>query len=157
MRREFAELIYKMMSEEPGIVIVTADLGYGMWDRIKSTFPDRFYNVGAAEIFGLSFCVGLSYMGYKPIFYSITPFALWRPAEVIRNYLNHEKAKVLIALSGRGKDYTHDGFSHDASDAKKFAGMFKNIRYLEPVDANEMISMMTAKPFYAPAIISLKR
>ena len=28
---------------------ITGDLGYGLWDRIKIDYPDRFYNVMSSE------------------------------------------------------------------------------------------------------------
>lgn len=156
MRQRFAEYLHKRMMLDNKIFIVTADLGYKMWDKIENNYHDRFVNYGAAEIGALAFCVGLAYQGFKPIFYSITPFALWRPAEVIRNYLNHEEAKVLIATSGRDKQYKDDGFSHDATDAPAFARMFPAINYYAPEEAD--IEEVTARALdNLPAIISLSR
>jgi transketolase len=156
MRREFAEHLFNLMAVDTKLFVVTADLGYGMWDKIRNNYPSRFVNYGAAEIGALAFCVGLSYKGYKPIFYSITPFALWRPAEIIRNYLNHEGAEVLISLSGRGTDYKHDGWSHDATDAPDFIKLFPAINYYEPTEDN-VIEITNRALNNLPAIISLSR
>lgn len=60
--------------------------------------------------------VGLAHQGYIPVCYSITPFLLYRPFEFIRNYLSHEQAPVKLVGSGRGKDYSHDGFTHWAEE-----------------------------------------
>ena len=156
MRQKFAEFIYTRMLTDSQLIVVTADLGMGMFDKISKVFPDRFVNYGAAEMGALAFCVGLSYQGYKPIFYSITPFALWRPAEVIRNYLNHEQAKVLIAASGRDSQYEHDGFSHFAGDAPDLIKLFPAINYYEPTEEN--IYETTGRALNnLPAIISLSR
>ena len=49
MRKEFAEQLHSLMSLDESIVLLTGDLGYGLWDRIKIDYPDRFYNTLSAE------------------------------------------------------------------------------------------------------------
>ena len=36
MRKQFAEFLHKEMSCNSEIVILTGDLGYGLWDKIKT-------------------------------------------------------------------------------------------------------------------------
>ena len=45
MRKEFTEFLHGEMSYNEKIVLITGDLGYGLWDRIKIDYSDRFYNV----------------------------------------------------------------------------------------------------------------
>ena len=49
MRKDFSNLLYDEMSSNPDIVLITGDLGYGLWDKIRIDFSDRFYNVGSSE------------------------------------------------------------------------------------------------------------
>lgn len=109
------------------IWLVVGDLGYGVFDRIREDFPERFVNCGAAEQAMMGIAVGLAREGKIPFVYSITPFLLWRPAETIRLYINKEKTPVKLVGSGRDTEYAHDGFSHDASDAKAILGGFPNV------------------------------
>lgn len=147
------------MQDDKNIILVTADLGFGLWDKIRKDFPDQFYNVGACEQAGMGICVGLSLEGKIPIFYSITPFAIFRPAETIRNYVSHESIPVKIVGSGRDGDYTHDGFSHWAWDDRKF--MLTNFENIicrwpehEPMLKNDVKDLFALdKPFY----LNLKR
>jgi len=118
------------MTSNKDVFFVTGDLGYGLADKIKQDFPERFINTGAAEQTMMGVAVGLTLSGKKVFAYSITPFLLWRCAEWIRNYVNHEQIPVILVGSGRGNDYAHDGFSHDATDDKEFIAMFKNIQHL---------------------------
>ena len=104
------------METNPDIYLVTADLGMGMWDKIRDDFPDRFLNTGASEQAASDICVGLALSGKIPVFYSITPFLLYRCFETLRTYINHEELHVILVGSGRDDDYKHDGFSHDATD-----------------------------------------
>lgn len=112
MRNEFAKVLHAEMAKNENIVLVVADLGYFIFDKIREDYPDRFYNVQAAEFGGLGFCIGLSLMGKIPFFYSITPFLIHRPFELIKLYLEHEQIPVILVGSGRGKDYLKDGISH---------------------------------------------
>ena len=49
MRKIFSELLYREMAYNKKVVLLTGDLGYGLWDKVRLDFPDRFYNVGSAE------------------------------------------------------------------------------------------------------------
>jgi transketolase len=108
------------MEKDESIVVVTADLGFGMFDKIRDTYPDRFHNVGAAEQLMLGIGVGLALEGKTPVLYSISPFLLLRPAEWIRNYLGEysgEDIKCILIGSGLDDDYAHDGLSHHLFNA----------------------------------------
>jgi transketolase len=152
MRRKFALELHKHMLTNPKIVVIVADLGYGMFDKIKEDFPDRFYNVGAAEQAAMGICVGLALEGKIPILYTITPFLLYRAFETIRNYINHENIPVKLVGSGRDKDYENDGFSHWATEDEDIMRIFKNISTIYATSNDiEMVTELILtknKPFY---------
>jgi transketolase len=83
--------------------------------------------------------IGLAMDGYIPIVYSITPFALYRPFELIRNYLDHENIPVKILGGGRDRDYGYLGFSHWAEDDIKILSVFENIETYKPAIVNDSI------------------
>ncbi len=112
MRRAFVSYLESRIKQDPSILLITADLGYGMFDSIKEKYPNNFINCGASEQLMIGLCVGAAYEGKKPIAYSITPFLIYRPFELLRNYVNKEKLNIKLVGSGRDKDYSHDGFSH---------------------------------------------
>lgn len=146
------------MSQNQNIVLLTGDLGYGLWDRIKIDYPDRFYNVGSAEQLMLGMASGMAMEGKIPIVYSITPFLLYRPFEIIRNYVDHEKLPVKLVGGGRDKDYGYLGFSHWASEDREVMKVFKNIKTLHPYTVEEMndsFSMVTDPK--TPLYINLRR
>ena len=116
MRRDFAKLVYEEMKVNQDIYVITGDLGYGLWDKVKEDFPSRFYNVGSSEMAMMGMGVGLAMDGKIPYIYSITPFVLYRPFEMIRNYLDHEKIPVNLIGGGRDKDYGYLGFTHWAEE-----------------------------------------
>lgn len=158
MRERFAVELYQQMKENSQIWVITGDVGYKMWDKIRSDFPERFLNTGASEQAMVGIAIGLALEGKIPFVYSITPFLLYRPFETIRNYLNAEKIPVRLVGSGRNDDYLNDGFSHWASEDREVMGIFQNIEarwpenFLEiPNLVQEMIEVR--KPWY----INLRR
>jgi transketolase len=146
-RGYFAGSLYNEMIINQNIILITADLGYGIFDKIKRDTPSQFYNTGAAEMAAMGIAVGLALSNKIPIVYSITPFLIFRPMEAIRLYINHEKIPVKLVASGRGNDY-NAGFSHDASD-HDILRQFKNIEFIVPegdFDLKEII--YSGKPTY---------
>ena len=96
MRRDFAKLLHMKMSMDSSIYLITGDLGYGLWDDIQNDYTGRFFNVGSSEMAMMGMAIGLALEGKIPYVYSITPFAIYRPFEMIRNYLDHENIPVNI-------------------------------------------------------------
>lgn len=158
MRRSFAVELHKQMTLNQNIYLITGDLGYGMWDIIRKDYPQRFCNVGASEQAGADMCVGLSLSKKIPFFYSITPFLLYRCFETWRTYVNYDKLNVKLVGSGRDKDYAHDGFSHDASDAKPILDTLPHILQLWPQTKEEIPALVKFMVQHeGPQFISLSR
>lgn len=137
MRAQFAAHLKEKMQLNKKIFVLTADLGYGMFDKIRDELPDQFLNVGAAEQTMLDVAVGMTYGGMTPVCYSITPFLLYRGFETIRTYICHEQLNVKLIGGGRDDDYKHDGFSHDATDDLKIM-MNLQINIRKPDTIEEM-------------------
>lgn len=153
MRGQFAYYVYKQMAKNKKIWVLTNDLGYKMWDRVREDYPDRFINVGAAEQALLGIAVGLALEGKVPIVYSITSFLLFRPFETIRNYIHLEKIPVKLVGSGRDKDYLHDGKSHWAKEDRKLIQILTNIKAVWPENLEEIPNLVekmvkSNKPWY---------
>lgn len=161
IRGWFGRSIYFEMIKNPDIVLITADLGYGLFDRHREDFPDRFYNVGASEQLAVGAAVGLALSGRMPFVYSITSFLLFRAFEWHRNYVNHERIPVRLVGSGLDKDYAHDGITHQPSQNELsilFKGMFKNIDMYVPEDKTEVPSMVEKMTMRnQPSFICLRR
>lgn len=164
MRIEFFKYLYELMRENPAIWAITGDLGYIGFDRIRDEIPERFINTGAAEVAMMDIACGLAIEGKIPVVYSITPFLLYRPFEVIRTYINHERIPVIMIGSGRDSDYEHDGFSHYAGDDWMLfdgvhqEGILNNIHAYWPVDIEGMKNeLKNAIDLRLPTYINLKR
>lgn len=158
MRPTFFKELYKQMTLNDNIWALTGDLGYIGFDEIRDNYPKRFINCGAAETAMMDIAVGLAYDGKIPFVYSITPFLLYRPFEVLRTYINHEKLNVKLVGSGRDKDYIHDGISHWSEDAKQILDCLPNIVQYWPQDKSEIPDLVKKMvEVNQPQFISLKR
>ena len=138
MRQECMALLHASMAEDPRIVVLTADLGFGLLDQIRRDFPGRFHNVGAAEQLLIGAGIGLAESGRIPVCYSMSSFILYRPFELLRNYVDHENIPIRMIGSGRDKDYSHDGISHWAHDDENILWPLDNIKIYKPNDLRDL-------------------
>lgn len=152
MRRKFASELYDIMKSDNKVNLITADMGYLMYDQIKNDMPNQFYNVGAAEQVMMDMAIGMTMMDKIAVTYSITPFLLFRAFESIRNYIDHESIPVIMVGSGRGDDYKDGGFSHYGGD-DIIIKQFKNIVFLSPEEFDLKSIIYSKKPTY----LNLKR
>lgn len=158
MRETFSKELLKQAKRNKDIYLLTADLGYGMWDQFRDELPNQFFNIGASEQAGIGIAIGLALKGRIPFVYSITPFLLWRPAETIRLYLDREQIPVKLVGSGRDKDYVHDGPSHDSTDVKELLHSWPNIHQHWPEDKESISGLVKEMIDCKQAdFISLKR
>lgn len=157
VRKTFVRLLHEEMRKNDKVVLLLGDLGYGHFDKIREEFPDRVFNPGAAEQLLLGMACGMSMEGKIPVCYSMTPFLLYRPFEVIRTFIDYEKIPVILAAAGRDKDYAAAGWSHWATDDKEHLSGFKNMIKLWPDETllqEEFKNIINTKlPYY----VNLKR
>ena len=154
----FVKELHEWMDAVPRIHVLTGDLGYGALDKIRASFPDRFWNMGAAEQLMLTAAVGMVGEGIIPICYSISPFAVLRPFEAIRNYLSEEQHSVKIIGIGTGSDYEALGYSHSDDKVITSLNALGGIKIFTPQTPEEVKSSM--KSFLSgdyPAYMNIKK
>lgn len=157
-RGYFPGALYNEMIGNKEIILLTADLGYCQFDRIRDDMPEQFIDVRAAEQGMLGVAIGLALSGKIPFAYTMTSFLLGRGYEWIRNYINHESIPVKLVGSGRDKDYKDDGFTHEAEDAKYILDGFPNIVQFWPQSLEDVAPMVAEMVRNGkPSFISLTR
>jgi transketolase len=130
------------MKQNKDTWLLLGDVGYGIFDQHRKEFPGRVINCGASEHSMLAMAVGLALEEKTVFVYTITPFLLWRGAEVIRNYINHESIPVFLIGSGRAREYEKDGFSHCCVEEVAFVrDSYYNIRSYRPEKKEEIPKM----------------
>lgn len=157
MKKEFFDILDKIMEKDESVYILFAGLGYPRVDEFLKKYPTRAINTEAAEQTALDIAVGLAYANKVPFVYTITPFLL-RGFETIRTYINHEGLNVKLIGVGRGGDYAHDGFSHFAGDIRAILGTQENIEQYYPNTKDELEKILTnTTVINEPAFINIKR
>lgn len=158
MRKEFSKLIAKQIEKDNNIFLLTADLGFKMWDSIEKNTPSNYIRIGSSEQLMLGSAVGIAYSKKIPVCYSISTFLINRPFEWIRNYVNYENLPVKLVGSGRDYDYAHDGWTHWPTDDLKTLSLFENIKTYRPNNIEELENIFE-KFIYSPgpAYLNLRR
>ena len=64
MRNHFSKILYELIKENKKIILLSADIGNRLFDKIKKDFPKNFLNCGIAESNMITFASGLSKNGF---------------------------------------------------------------------------------------------
>ena len=82
MRDVFVRTLTEMAEADPGIMLLTADLGFGVLQDFAARFPKQFLNVGVAEQNMTGVAAGLARCGKIVFTYSIANFPTLRCLDV---------------------------------------------------------------------------
>lgn len=141
MRKAFISAITSLAEQDNRVMLLTGDLGFLLMEPFIQKFPDRFINVGVAEQNMVGIATGLAEAGMIPYVYSITPFAVLRPYEFIRNGPIYHKLPVRIVGAGGGFEYAHDGISHYGIDDVGVLRVQPGISIFAPADYQQASSI----------------
>lgn len=158
IRGYFAAALHTEMEMDDRIWCLSGDLGWGMLDKIRDDFPDRYLNCGASEQLLVGAGVGLALSGKIPFCYSITTFLIYRAFEWIRNYMHYEQLPVLLIGSGMDDDYKHDGITHQPFEVREVLNCLPNIKQFYPTQKEvipELVGMMISAQ--KPSFLCLRR
>ena len=137
MRDAFVDTLIELAGEDERIMLVTADLGFGIFDKYFERFPDRFLNVGVAEQNMIGISTGLALDGWKIFAYSIGNFSTLRCLEQIRNDACYHEANVNVVCSGGGFTYGNLGMSHHATEDISIMRALPGLTMVVPCDPFE--------------------
>ena len=137
MRDAFLAALTSLAEKDKDIVLLTADLGYGVFEEFESRFLGQYFNVGVAEQNMTGVASGLSLEGKKVVTYSIGNFPSLRCLEQIRNDACYHDANITIVASGGGFSYGSLGMSHHATEDLAILRSLPNISVIAPCTANE--------------------
>jgi len=154
MRKRFGEVISKLADKNENIIIIVADIGYGVFDDFREKYPDRFINMGICEQSIISVASGMALEGLQPWVYTITPFLIERPFEQVKLDINQQNVNVnLVGYA----DYPTLGPTHSEINAKEMMKLFNNIESFFPSDGDETEKMiLEAYERKGPTFTSLK-
>lgn len=138
MRDAFISALTRLAEEDPNILLMTGDLGFGVLDDFQTRFPSQFLNVGVAEQNLTGVGVGIALAGHTVVTYSIGNFPTLRCLEQIRNDLCYHDADLKIVTIGGGMAYGALGPSHFATEDLAIMRVLPNMTVVAPGDPVEV-------------------
>ena len=140
MRNKFSETIYKNIKKNKNIFVVAADISpSGSMAKFQSS-EKNFINVGVAEQNMIGVCAGLAMSGKKVFAYTIAPFSIYRPFEMVRDDICYQNLPVTIVGMGAGTIYANLGGTHTAIEDISIARSMPNMKVISPCDPEELAS-----------------
>ncbi len=142
MRNAFADEILSLARQDPRVVLLSADIGNRLFDKLKAEFPDRFYNCGVAEANMIGVAAGLAQCGLRPFCYTITPFITYRCMEQIRVDLCYHHLPVTVVGTGSGLSYASLGGTHHSCEEMGMLRLLPGLIVGGPADAHELRALL---------------
>lgn len=137
MRDAFLSRLTELAATDKDVVLLTADLGFGVFEDFESKLPGQYFNVGVAEQNMTGLAAGLALEGKKVITYSIGNFPTLRCLEQIRNDACYHDLNITIVASGGGFSYGQLGMSHHATEDIAIMRALPNMTVVVPSNSWE--------------------
>ncbi len=153
-RKAFGKVMCEFAKEYKDFVIMTADVAHsaGLCE-FKEQFPDRFYDIGIAEMNMVAVATGLAKSGTKVFVTTFAPFASMRCFEALRTQVGYMNADVCMVSLASGLSLGTGGNTHFGLEDVSLVRTIPNMTVLSPADCTETVkaleSAMTHKgPMY---------
>ncbi|MFH1878740.1 MAG: transketolase C-terminal domain-containing protein, partial [Candidatus Omnitrophota bacterium] len=137
MRTTFFLTVEKYYKKDKNVFVLTADLGFKLFDSIKNISPNRFYNMGIAEANMIGTSAGIALTGGKVYCYSIIPFLVMRAYEQIRVDIDYHDLDVKMVGMGSGFSYGLEGITHFGLEDIALMRSLQNVAVVVPADMRE--------------------
>ncbi len=137
MRDAMTRVLCELAERDQNLVLVTGDLGFGVFNEFRERFPRQFINAGVAEQNMTGLAVGMALEGKTVFTYSIGNFPTLRCLEQIRNDACYHNANVKIIAVGGGFTYGSLGISHHATEDLSILRALPDITVVAPGDPVE--------------------
>lgn len=130
-RDAYKDELTLLAQQDQTIVAIEADLG-GKKHQFAQQFPDRFFNLGIAEMTSVDLCAGLAEGGFKPFFSTFAPFVALRCAENIKLAMGYMHKNINIVSCYGGVSGGWFGTTHHSLEDIAVIQTFQNIKIACP-------------------------
>ncbi len=157
-REAYGKALVEFGADEK-IVVLDADLSKSTkTDGFKSTYPDRFINMGIAEGNMMATAAGLASCGKIVFASSFAMFAAGRAFEQIRNSIGYPRLNVKIGATHAGISVGEDGASHQCLEDIGIMRTIPGMVILNPADAVESrLAVKAAIEYEGPVYLRFGR
>jgi transketolase len=156
-RGTFGAAMLNAATSTDNLMVLTADLcGTSGLERFRTTYPERFLNVGIAEQNLIGVAAGLAKEGYNVFVSTFSTFAAMRSYEQVRMHLGYMQLNVkVIGLAG-GLAMGHFGNTHYGIEDMALMRAVPGMTLIAPADGAEIVKVVGALVQYqGPAFVRL--
>ncbi len=137
-RTGFGEGLLLAGKENENVVVLCADLTEStQLEKFKTSFPERYFEMGVAEQNMASVASGMAAMGKTPFIASYAMFSPGRNWEQIRTTIAYNDRHVKIVGAHAGVSVGPDGGTHQALEDIALMRVIPNMVVVVPCDAVE--------------------
>lgn len=138
LRDAYGDTLVELGNEGANIVVFDADLaGSTRTGKFAKAFPERFFNMGAAEQGMVAAAAGASTTGVVPFVSTFAMFATGRAYEFVRQAVGVGRQNVKIVATHAGLTVGEDGGTHQCLEDLALMRMIPGMTVLSPADALE--------------------
>ncbi|MDD3816289.1 MAG: transketolase C-terminal domain-containing protein [Desulfocapsaceae bacterium] len=138
MRNTFSKKITQYADKGEDFTILSADLGYSVFDDFRKKYPEKFFNAGIAENTMVGVAAGLAMAGKKVFIYSISKFLANKCFEHIREDICYHDVPVVMVGTGSGFSYGQAGHSHYSNEDIGCLRAIPGLTIVSPIDPTEL-------------------
>jgi transketolase len=145
LRDAYSHALVEVGRENPNVVVLDADLALSTkTKRFGTLFPDRFFDVGIAELNLMGVSAGLAHAGKVVFASTFAAFAAGQPYNVIRQSIAYANANVKIVATHGGLSVGGDGATHQMLEDISLMRGLPNMKVFVPADAPQMEAIVKA-------------
>lgn len=155
----YGDALCDLAKTDSNIVGLTADLTNSTGiKKFKSTYPNRFFNIGIAEqnMFGIA--AGMAKIGLIPFVSTFAVFASMRGLEQIRTDICYQNLNVKVIGTHAGLSFGQAGTTHHCTEDISIMRTLSNFTVIVPSDGQEIYSAVReAYKINGPVYIRINR
>lgn len=156
-RGTYGTTIFELAPDVDNLMVLTADLctSSGL-DRFRTSFPDKYINIGIAEQNMIGIAAGLANEGYVVFCSTFAPFASMRACEQVRNHMGYMGLNIKLVGLASGVSTGILGNSHYGLEDIAVMRSIPNMTILSPADSTETAKATVAATYFeGPVYIRL--
>src|ERR671937_2083344 len=137
-RHAYGDALAELGERHADVVALDADLAVSTQSiKFGKRFPERFFNVGAAEANMMSIACGLAATGKVPYAATFAIFATGRAYDQVRLGIAHNELKVRVCASHGGLSLGEDGASHQMIEDIALMRAMPKMQVVVPADYHQ--------------------
>jgi len=138
IRDAYGEALAKLGAVDKRVIVLESDVGNSTKSCIfGNKYPNRYFNVGIAELNMTTMAAGFAYSGFIPFVNTFSVFLATRSADPIQSLICYDNLNVKLAGAYSGLSDSYDGASHQSLTDIAYLRAIPNLTLISVCDAIE--------------------